>query len=113
MRKAGVWGFFRRWIFFAGAKGRVPTAHEEICQPWEIIESEAAPRDVVREHMTPNPVVVEPHTPIRDLARRMIDVHIHRVIVVDEFNRPKGIIASTDILAAIAYAEPAGMCPVI
>jgi len=35
----------------------------------------------------------------------MIDAHIHRVIVVDEQQRPVGVVSSTDILSAVAYAE--------
>ena len=35
----------------------------------------------------------------------MIDAHIHRVIVVDEDRIPVGVVSSTDILAALAYAE--------
>jgi CBS-domain-containing membrane protein len=35
----------------------------------------------------------------------MIDGHIHRIIVVDEERRPIGVVASTDLLAAVAYAE--------
>jgi len=48
-------------------------------------------------------VVVPPITPIQELARMMLDAHIHRIIVADERGRPIGIISSTDILAAVAY----------
>jgi CBS domain-containing protein len=34
----------------------------------------------------------------------MVDAHIHRVLVVVEHDRPRGIITSTDILAAVALA---------
>ena len=40
---------------------------------------------------------------IMDLARSMLDAHIHRIIVVDNNCRPIGIVSSTDILAAVAY----------
>jgi CBS domain-containing protein len=36
----------------------------------------------------------------------MLDAHMHRIIVVDEQRSPIGIVSSTDILAAIAYAQP-------
>ena len=55
--------------------------------------------------MTADPVTVSPHTPIGKLARLMLDAHIHRVVVVDEQRRPIGIVSSTDILAAVAYAD--------
>ena len=44
---------------------------------------------------------------IGELARRMIDVHIHRVIVVDQSGKPIGIVSSTDVLAALAQADQA------
>jgi CBS-domain-containing membrane protein len=33
-----------------------------------------------------------------------LDADIHRVIVVDKEDRPIGIVSSTDVLAAMAYA---------
>jgi predicted transcriptional regulator len=44
------------------------------------------------------------NTPIGDLARMMIDAHIHRLIVVDDAGRPAGVVSSTDLLAALAAA---------
>jgi predicted transcriptional regulator len=35
----------------------------------------------------------------------MLDAHIHRLIVVDEAGAPVGVISSTDILSAVAYAN--------
>lgn len=71
-------------------------------------ESLAVPFDEpVSAHMTADPVTVGPATPVRELSRQMLDAHIHRVIVVDEQRRPIGVISSTDILAAVAYAGAA------
>jgi predicted transcriptional regulator len=56
--------------------------------------------------MTANPVMVSSHVAITELARMMVDAHIHRVVVVDEMNHPVGIVSSTDILAALASAGP-------
>jgi CBS-domain-containing membrane protein len=52
--------------------------------------------------MTTDLVTALPGTPIGDLAQRMIDAHIHRIIVTDAEGRPVGIVSSTDILAAVA-----------
>jgi CBS domain-containing protein len=60
------------------------------------------PTDDVCHYMTVNPVAVTPDTPIRALARLMLDAHIHRVIVAGEGGRPVGIVSSTDVLAALA-----------
>jgi CBS domain-containing protein len=69
---------------------------------WQMVEAEDLPVNLVRRYMTANPVTVGPETPVGELAQKMVDAHIHRVIVVDKDNRPLGIISSTDILAAIA-----------
>ena len=57
----------------------------------------------VAKYMTADTVTVSPSTPIRKIARQMLDAHIHRVIVVDKEDRPIGIVSTTDILAALAY----------
>jgi CBS domain-containing protein len=72
---------------------------------WQVVVVEELPTDEVRRFMTPNPVTVRPSISIRVLARMMIDAHIHRMIVVDEEQRPIGIVSSTDLLAALAYAD--------
>jgi CBS domain-containing membrane protein len=58
----------------------------------------------VGDCMTADPVTVRTGMGIRDLARLMLDAHIHRVGVVDSHNRLAGIVSSTDVLAAVAYA---------
>jgi CBS domain-containing protein len=72
---------------------------------WQVVDVEQLPADEVRHSMTADPVTVRPETPIRDLARWMLDAHIHRLVVVDEGQRPVGIVTSTDLLAAMAYAK--------
>lgn len=72
---------------------------------WQIVEIEKLPGTEVGRYMTPDPVTVSAATHVRDLARRMIDTHIHRVIVVDERQKPIGVVSSTDVLAAVAYHE--------
>ncbi|HEV3258267.1 MAG TPA: CBS domain-containing protein [Gemmataceae bacterium] len=71
---------------------------------WQVVDAEALPTDEVRGYMTADPVTVMPLTPVGELARMMVDAHIHRVIVVDGQDRPVGIVSSTDILAAVGYA---------
>lgn len=72
---------------------------------WQVVVLENLPADEVRAHMTADPVTVKADAPIRTLARRMIDAHIHRIIVVDDAQSPIGIVSGTDLLAALAYAE--------
>jgi CBS domain-containing protein len=71
---------------------------------WQIVELEKLPANDVGRYMTPDPVTTGPEALLPSLARTMIDAHVHRVIVVDESRKPIGIVSSTDILAALAYA---------
>ncbi len=71
---------------------------------WQQV-TDKLPVSAVRRYMTADVVTVGPETPLPELARTMLDAHIHRVIVVDEQRRPIGLVSSTDILAALAYAE--------
>jgi CBS domain-containing protein len=69
---------------------------------WQSVELEELPADEVHRYMTADPVLVLPSTPIGELARRMVDAHIHRLIVVDLEGRPVGVVSSTDVLASVA-----------
>ncbi len=71
---------------------------------WQVNDEETLPADEVANTMTPDPVTASTTTPIAELAREMIDAHIHRIIVVDPRHRPIGVVSSTDILAAVARA---------
>jgi CBS domain-containing membrane protein len=78
---------------------------ECVCSEWQVVEVENLPTDEVRCYMTPDPVTVRPSILITELARMMLDAHIHRLIVVDAQGRPVGVVSSTDVLAAVAYAD--------
>jgi CBS domain-containing protein len=63
------------------------------------------PGDAVGRYMTTDIVTIGPQTPLPRLARMMLDAHIHRVIVVDDAQRPIGVVSSTDLVAALAYSD--------
>jgi CBS domain-containing protein len=77
------------------------TAHSA----WQLMNVESLPASTVSRYMTADPVTVSPATSIGELAQKMLDGHIHRVIVVNEQEQPVGIVSSTDVLAAVAYAD--------
>jgi CBS domain-containing protein len=64
--------------------------------------AEEVPAHRVERCMTTDVVTVPPTAALTEVARMMMDAHIHRVIVVDETHRPVGIVTSTDLLAAVA-----------
>src|SRR5581483_7329359 len=82
---------------------------------WQIVEAEGPPGEAVRHYMTADPVTAGLTAGLGELARTMLDAHIHRVIVVDREARPVGVVSSTDVLAAVAQADaarrPAETCP--
>jgi CBS-domain-containing membrane protein len=72
---------------------------------WQMVDVEILPMDQVRNYMTPDPITATPTTPIVELARVMLEAHIHRVVIVDQRRKPIGIVSVTDILAAIAHTD--------
>jgi len=95
------------FVHLADVENRNPKrpAGQCFCSEWQVIELENLPPDEVWCYMTPDPVTAMPETPITDLARMMLDAHIHRLIVTDAQRRPIGVVSSTDVLAAVAYAD--------
>jgi CBS domain-containing membrane protein len=63
------------------------------------------PIEKVAAFMSPKPVMVPPTMPIRELAKRMADSHVHRLVVVDDDGTPIGIVSSIDVLRAFASAQ--------
>jgi CBS-domain-containing membrane protein len=74
------------------------------CADWQVVDLEMLPKDEVRRHMSTDLVTADPATVITDLARRMLDAHIHRILVLDKDRRPVGLVSSIDIVAAVAHA---------
>ncbi len=71
--------------------------------PWgEMIDIEENPDTQIRQYMTAGPITATPATPLGEVARKMVEAHIHRVLVVDDQDRPRGIVTSTDVLAALS-----------
>jgi CBS domain-containing protein len=97
--------------FLSWAERRRPAsepAEPPPCCPhsaWELVEEKSCPIDQVADYMTADPVTARPETPIGTLAQMMRDAHIHRIIVVDEQQRPVGVVSSTDVLAAVSEAS--------
>ena len=58
-------------------------------------------QDTVRDWMNPRVVIVEPESTVKEVCRRMLKDHIHRVIV-SKNGKLEGIITSFDIVRCIA-----------
>ncbi len=85
---------------------RAPAIPGCVCSDWEVVEHDwdTLPAESVSWYMTADPVLVAPETRIGELARMMVDAHIHRLAVAGADRRPTGIVSSTDVLAALARA---------
>jgi CBS domain-containing protein len=87
----------------AGKNGSGKVVH--FIAPWgETIDIDDSPGNEIRNYMTFQPVTVPATAKIGELAQKMVDAHIHRVLVVVDKDQPQGIVTSTDILAAVARA---------
>ena len=94
------------FVGWAGADSDVEEASAAVSfiAPWgEIVNLEACEGCFVSQYMTRDPVTVLPTTLMGEIAQKMIDAHIHRVIVVNEAG-PCGIVSTIDVMAAIANA---------
>ena len=60
------------------------------------------PPTTVRDIMTPMAVTVEEETPLDEVAARMAQYGIHRVVVVDQAQRVRGIVTSMDLVLWVA-----------
>jgi len=76
-----------------------------LCTDWQVPDLSSLPADEVCRHMTTDLVTAAPSAYITELARSMIDAHIHRVLITDKQERLLGIVTTTDILAAVAYGD--------
>jgi CBS domain-containing protein len=55
----------------------------------------------VRHLMSRPPLTVNATASVRAAARRMIDHHIHRLVVVDDADHPVGVITPLDLLRSL------------
>ena len=60
----------------------------------------------VRQVMQPDPVVVQPSCPMRDVMDQMNHRRIGAVIVVTGENELNGIFTERDLLRRVAHADP-------
>jgi CBS-domain-containing membrane protein len=97
---------FVRWAREGARPCPAPAAC--VCADWQMVDGDALPPDAVATHMTRDPVTAPTTASVAVLARMMLDAHIHRVIIVDDYGRPVGVVSSTDVLAAVSRAGEGG-----
>ena len=70
-------------------------------QPFHI---EEVAEDMVSTHMSTGVQSIAESESLMTAARALCAAHIHRLVVLDEGNRPKGVISTLDIVAAMIHA---------
>ncbi len=110
---AGVCPIQKKEKDAAGNEMTICTEPHGVLADWQTVETEDACAKEVWRYRTADPVTVLPHTPVRRLARLMIDACIHRIIVVDEQRRPVGGVSCTDVLAVMAFADAEPREPIL
>jgi CBS domain-containing protein len=67
---------------------------------WQQV-SVGVPAAGVRRYMTADVPAVGPDATLTELGRVVIDAHVHRLVVVDQQQRPIGTVSRLDVLAAL------------
>jgi CBS domain-containing protein len=65
---------------------------------------QAVAEDRVREHMSPAVQTINRTASLVNASRVMCREHIHRLIIVDDDERPVGVVSSLDLVAAMVAA---------
>jgi predicted transcriptional regulator len=72
--------------------------HAELCARQE---NEVSPFGTVPSYMTADVVTVQSHAHLFELARLVIDARADRLVVLDDNDRPIGIVSAADVLEAL------------
>ncbi len=97
---------FMHWAEAGGiATHPACTCDETAWKPWQMLDQPQHAATMVRDVMNRNPVIAPQSARLGELARMMLDAHIHRIMVVDRDDKPVGIVTSTDLLALLARVD--------
>jgi len=88
-------------------EGRVAEVYDAESQQWETLPLSAFGLEKfgdvpVSEVMTRDLIWVDRDTPLKDVARRMIDEQVHRVLVMDVASRLYGVLSAYDFVRVAA-----------
>ena len=74
---------------------------EKLASPNELDELHLEDDDLmVRDIMTPTILAVDAHLPVSEVAKAMLEGHVHRLLVIED-DRVVGIVSSTDLLQVL------------
>jgi CBS-domain-containing membrane protein len=67
--------------------------------------AERPPFDAVPHYMTTDVVTVRPQAPLSELVLQIVDAQADCLVVLDELDRPIGIVSARDVLKAVVQEE--------
>ncbi len=79
-----------------GARGIPDMAQDEDAQVISAVTKNVTVADVMHRGL----ISCRPETPLGEISKTLVDAHIHAVIVLDEQDRPIGVVSQTDIVMA-------------
>jgi predicted transcriptional regulator len=91
-------------IMVAEQEGRPPVgvvSHMDILAQYSEDLAAIEARDV----MTPEVISVSDGATVKEAAKRLLQSNIHRLLVVDDHNKPLGILSTTDIIREMRGAR--------
>jgi CBS domain-containing protein len=92
-----------------GMLGRVDVLHSLVNVPIGSEEHAHATGTTVGEVMSLHVPMVDEHTPLPDIVEKMVEGDWRRVIVVDQQERPVGLITDGDLVARVTPRERSGV----
>lgn len=60
---------------------------------------------IVKDAMTPTPIVIGPEAPLSEAARIMVEYGIHHLAVIENRHRFLGVLSAFDVLRALAEGQ--------
>lgn len=98
---------FLRWAAEGGNRdeqGGDPTAG--VCSDWQVVDEKSSGRDEVRRYMMGNPLLVKKDTRIAEIVDAFLGPRPRPVVVVDEAQRPLGVVSRKELLSALGAGGP-------
>lgn len=84
---------------FQAAQSTTGGRHTDVCMRQG---TERLPFGTVPRYMSTDVITVRPKTLLAELERQIINARAERLVVLDESDRPIGIVSATDVLNAVA-----------
>lgn len=94
-----------RWVLEVGQHGG-PNHDRSAWTEWQVMSPDSGRTDEVRWYLSPNPVVVNADTELFEVTRRLAKSRTCCAVVLDDRQRPVGILCGGDCASAVSTLSP-------